>query len=192
MGCGNPIELAELKGDETVLDLGCGIGSDVFLAADKFLDKGRVIGLDKNPERIQTAREKATESHYTNVEFCVGTVENLPFDNSSIDVVISNCVINYSIDKLAVFKEIRRILKSKGRFIISDLVIEGSFSESVKQDKVWGEWITGAIGKADYLKAIHKAGFRKVSILSESTFPMVEEDERLKGKIISLTIRGFK
>jgi arsenite methyltransferase len=192
MGCGNPIELSEVKEGETVLDMGCGTGSDVFLAAQKVGNKGRVIGLDKNPELIQTASQTASKGSYGNVEFGVGAVENLPIDNDSINLVISNCVINYSPDKLAVFKEIRRVLMPEGRFVISDLVVEGKFSDPVMQDSVWGEWLVGAVGKVEYLKAIQEAGFRNVTTLTESVFPMAEENQRLKGTIISLTIRGFK
>jgi len=184
--------LADLREGEVVLDLGCGTGLDVFLAARRVGAKGRVIGVDKEPGVIEKARESAKEGHYENVEFRVAEMEHLPIGDNSIDVAISNCVINYSADKLGTFKEVRRVLRPGGRFFDADLVVVGRFSESILRDEVWGKWIAGAMGKEEYLAAIAGAGFGVVSVIGETLFPMAEADERLKGKIISLQVKGLK
>jgi arsenite methyltransferase len=157
-------------------------------------DKGRVIGVDMTPEMIQRAIENAIRGKYRNVEFKLGEMENLPIDDGSIDVVISNCVINHSPDKLATFKEILRVLKPGGRILISDLVAEEKFPEDILRsiNKVWAEWIIGALGKVEYLSAIKEAGFKDVTIAAENTFSMSEMDNRLKGKIISIQVKAHK
>lgn len=192
LGCGNPTALAELKEGETVLDLGCGGGLDTFLAARKVGEKGKVIGVDMSAEMVEKAKNNAGKDNYKNVEFKVGEIENLPIDDNSIDVVISNCVINHCTDKLAAFKEIFRVLKPDGRMLISDLVVEGEFSDDILQDKVWGQWLTTAIGKQQYLNTIHKAGFRDIVITGENPFYMSERDDRLKEKIISIQVKAYK
>jgi len=131
LGCGNQTELAELKEGEIVMDLGSGGAIDVFLSAQKVGEKGKVIGVDMTPEMLQRASENAKKGNYNNVEFRIGEIENLPAANDSIDVIISNCVINLSPDKLAVYKEIYRTLKPKGRILISDLVTEGELPEEI-------------------------------------------------------------
>ena len=133
LGCGNPTALAELKEGETVLDLGSGGGLDVFLAARKVGEKGKVIGVDMTPEMLEKARENAKKGNHKNVEFRVGEIENLRVEDDSIDVVISNCVINLSPDKLATYKEAFGILKPNGRILISDLVTEGELPEDVRR-----------------------------------------------------------
>ena len=133
LGCGNPTALAELKEGETVLDLGSGGGFDAFLAAQKVGVKGKVIGTDMTIEMIEKARENAKKGGYTNVEFRIGEIENLPVEDNSIDAIISNCVINLSIDKLATYKEAYRVLKPNGRILVSDMVIEGELPEDVRQ-----------------------------------------------------------
>ena len=192
LGCGNPIAPAELKEGETVLDLGCGGGLDAFLAAQKVGKMGKVIGVDMTSEMIEKAKNNAGKGNYKNVEFKVGEIENLPIDDDSVDVVISNCVINHCTDKLAAFKEIFRVLKPGGRMLISDLVVEGQFSDDILQDKVWGHWLATAIGKQQYLNAIHKAGFQNVVITGENPFYMSERDDRLKQKIISIQVKVYK
>ncbi|MFB0521049.1 MAG: arsenite methyltransferase [Desulfatiglandales bacterium] len=192
LGCGNPTALAGLKEGEVVLDIGCGGGLDVFLAAKKVGDTGKVLGLDMTPEMVEKARNNAEKGEYKNVEFGIGKIENLPIGDQSVDVVISNCVINHCPDKAAVFKEVHRCLKPGGRILMSDLVVEGEFSEDILQDEVWGEWIAGACGKQQYLNAISTAGFRDVAIVSESPFCVSEKDSRLKGKIVSIHVKAYK
>ena len=192
LGCGNPTALAELKEGEVVLDIGCGGGLDVFLAAKKVGDTGKVLGLDMTPEMVEKARNNAEKGEYKNVEFRVGEIQNLPIGDQSVDVVISNCVINHCPDKAAAFKEVLRCLKPGGRILVSDLVVEGEFSEDILQDEVWREWIAGACGKHKYLNAISTAGFHDVAVISESPFCVSEKDSRLKGKIVSIHVKAYK
>jgi arsenite methyltransferase len=190
-GCGNPITLAQLRVGETVLDLGSGCGMDVFLAAKEVGPRGKVIGIDGCAETVAKATTAASQNGYTNVELLVGSMEELPLEEESVDVVISNCVINHAADKGKVFGELFRCLKPEGRMVVTDLVVEGEFSEAAKKDKVWGEWLTHASGKQDYLAAIECAGFRDL-VVSATTFPMTEQDERLRGKIVNLAVRACK
>lgn len=193
LGCGNPTALAELKEGETVMDLGSGGGIDVFLAAQKVGEKGKVIGVDMTPEMIQRARENARKGNYNNVEFRLGEIENLPAANDSVDVIISNCVINLSLDKLAVYKEIYRILKPKGRILISDLVTEGELPEEIRKSfAAWAECIAGALEKKEYLDTIKKAGFRDITVVTEQPFNEQGMDTRLIGKIISIQVKAYK
>ncbi len=193
-GCGNPTALAELKEGQTVLDLGCGGGLDVFLAIQKVGQKGRVIGLDISPEMVEKANNSARKGNYKNVEFKVAEMEKLPVPDDSVDVVISNCVINHSPDKVAVFREVHRVLKAGGRMFVSDLVTAGKFTEHDLQsvDKLWTDWLAAASGKQNYLNAIKEAGFQTVTVVAEGSFPMAEADNVLKGKIISIQIKGSK
>jgi SAM-dependent methyltransferase len=193
-GCGNPTALAELKEGQIILDLGCGGGLDVFLAAQKVGQKGRVIGLDSSPEIVEKANTSAGKGNYKNVEFKVAKIEKLPIPDDSVDVVISNCVINHSPDKLAVFREVHRVLKPGGRMFVSDLVTAGELSkDSLRSvDKIWVQWLAVASGRQEYLNAIRGAGFRIITVLTEGSFPMAEADDMLKGKIISIQIKGSK
>jgi len=193
LGCGNPTALAELKEGETVMDLGSGGGIDVFLAAHKVGEKGKVIGVDMTPEMLQRARENARKGNYNNVEFRLGEIENLPSANDSVDVIISNCVINLSPDKLAVYKEIYRTLKPEGRILISDLVTEGELPEDIRKSfSAWAGCIAGALEKKEYLDIIKKAGFRDISIVAEQPFNEQGMDIRLIGKIISIQVKAYK
>jgi arsenite methyltransferase len=193
LGCGNPMALAELTEGETVLDLGCGGGLDVFLAAQKVGDTGKVIGVDMTPEMVAKARENAEKGHYTNVEFRLGEIENLPLENNSVDVIISNCVINLSPDKLVTFKEAFRVLRPKGRILISDLVTEGELPEDIRQSfQAWACCIAGALEKQEYLDTIEKAGFRDVTIVAQHQYVGPGLDGRLAGKITSVQVRAYK
>ncbi|MEM2102593.1 MAG: arsenite methyltransferase [Candidatus Bathyarchaeia archaeon] len=173
LGCGNPVALASLKEGETVLDLGSGAGFDCFLAANKVGAEGKVIGVDMTPEMIDKARENAQKGKYKNVEFRLGEIENLPAADNTVDVVISNCVINLSTNKPQVFREAFRVLKPDGRLMISDIVLAKELPEAVKKNvEAYVGCLSGAIKKDEYLKIIRAAGFRKIKIHEETHFPI--------------------
>jgi SAM-dependent methyltransferase len=173
LGCGNPVALASLKKGETVLDLGSGAGFDCFLAAQKIGAKGKVIGVDMTPEMLDKARENARKGKYKNVEFRLGEIENLPVADSSVDVIISNCVINLSPDKARVFAEAFRVLKPGGRLMVSDIVLLQELPDAIKNSvQAYIGCLSGAVMKAEYLRLIKKARFKDVSILDESCFPI--------------------
>jgi arsenite methyltransferase len=134
LGCGNPISMADLKPGETVLDLGSGAGFDAFLAANRVGESGKVIGVDMTPEMVQKARANAAKLNISNADFRLGEIEKLPVSDSSVDVVISNCVINLSPDKSAVFGEIYRSLKPGGRIVISDILRSGEMPEEIRSN----------------------------------------------------------
>ena len=155
LGCGNPLALASLKEGEIVLDLGSGAGFDVFLAAQKVGLKGKVIGVDMTPEMIKKARENTKKGNYNNVEFRLGEIEKLPVDDNTIDVIISNCVINLSPEKKNVFKEAFRVLKPSGRIMISDIVLLKELPDFIKNSvEAYAGCISGAILKDEYIKII--------------------------------------
>jgi len=167
LGCGNPIALSEIKEGDIVLDLGAGAGFDAFLAAKKVGKTGKVIGVDMTEEMIKKANENAQTYHYQNVDFRIGDIENLPVESNSIDVIISNCVINLAPDKDKVFSEAFRVLKKSGRMYVSDIVLLGELSEEQKNDKyLIAGCVGGALQRDDYITKIKKAGF-KVRILGE-------------------------
>lgn len=167
LGCGNPVVLAGLKKGETVLDLGSGAGFDCFLAAEKVGSQGKVIGVDMTEEMINKARANAVKHGYNNVEFKLGDIEDLPIKDDTIDVVISNCVINLAPDKFKVFKEAHRVLKKGGRLCVSDIVLLKELSTAQRKDEnLLAGCVAGALLKDDYLGLIKKAGF-SVTIESE-------------------------
>ncbi|MFC1685621.1 arsenite methyltransferase [Nanoarchaeota archaeon] len=169
LGCGNPTALAGLKEGETVLDLGSGAGFDAFLAAKKVGKNGKVIGVDMTEEMLEKARENAKNWELNNVEFKLGDIEKLPIEDSSIDVIISNCVINLTPDKSKVFKEAYRVLKKGGRMYVSDMVLLKELSDEQKNNKeLLTGCVAGALLKEIYLELIRKEGF-EVKILSEDT-----------------------
>jgi arsenite methyltransferase len=173
LGCGNPTALASLKEGEKVLDLGSGGGFDCFLASKKVGTRGKVIGVDMTPEMLDKARANARKGKYTNVEFRLGEIENLPVADSSVDVVISNCVINLSPNKKRVFEEAFRVLAPKGRLMVSDIVLLEELPEVVRTNvEAYGACIAGAEIKNNYLGFIEKAGFQDVKVLEETNFPV--------------------
>jgi SAM-dependent methyltransferase len=173
LGCGNPVALASLKEGEIVLDLGCGAGFDCFLAADRVGNKGKVIGVDMTPEMIDRARENARKGKYSNVEFRLGEIENLPVADNSADVIISNCVINLSPEKDRVFREAFRVLKPGGRLMVSDIVLLKKLPDSIMNSiDAYVGCVSGAAMRDQYIKEIENAGFDEVEIVDETAFPM--------------------
>jgi SAM-dependent methyltransferase len=195
LGCGNPLALAELKEGEVVLDLGSGGGLDCLLAAKKVGASGRVIGLDMTPEMIQLAQENAKKMGVTNVEFRLGEMESMPLKDNSVDVIISNCVINLSPDKDAVFKEAYRVLKSGGRLSISDIVLLGELPQEVKTSlEEWAGCIAGALQDKVYLDKIKAAGFVRVTA-DRSILPLYVEGQSgsdMSQAIASARVTAFK
>ncbi|MFC1918549.1 arsenite methyltransferase [Chloroflexota bacterium] len=206
LGCGNPTAIAELSEGETVLDLGSGGGLDCFLAARKVGEKGRVIGLDMTPEMVQLAGENARKMGTGNVEFRLGEMEHMPVSDNSIDVIISNCVINLSSDKGAVFKEAYRVLKPGGRLCVSDKVLLGELPGEVKESlEQWAGCVAGALKEKIYLDKIRAAGFTKVAV-DRSEVPFYVESETaqpqnpvagqtcldLSNKVASVNVKAFK
>jgi arsenite methyltransferase len=164
-GCGDPISLAELQPGQTVLDLGSGAGLDCFFAAKKVGETGQVIGVDMTPEMLERARSSAKRMNLTNVEFRQGFIEDLPVESNTVDVIISNCVINLSPDKAKVFSEIGRVLKPGGKVAVSDIVTDGPLPESIKKSlSAWAGCIAGAIDVKDYQAAMESAGLTNISI----------------------------
>ncbi len=173
IGCGNPTGLASIKKGETILDLGSGAGFDCFLASKETGETGKVIGVDITPEMVAQAKKNAETGKYKNVEFKVGEIENLPIESNSIDLIISNCVINLSNQKNQVFKEAFRVAKSNGRIMISDIILLHDLPDYVK-NSVEGHiaCLAGAVRKEDYINAIARAGFSDISIDKEAPFPI--------------------
>jgi SAM-dependent methyltransferase len=169
VGCGNPTALASLRPGETVVDLGSGAGFDAFLAARAVGPTGRVIGVDMTDAMLEKARENARKGRFTNVEFRKGTIEDLPIEDESIDVIISNCVINLSPEKDRVFRDAFRVLRPGGRLMISDIVLERPLPTEIANDlDAYLGCIGGASLRSEYLELIEKAGFREVNIVREA------------------------
>ncbi len=193
LGCGNPVALASLKGGETVLDLGAGAGFDCFLAAKRVSESGRVIGVDMTPEMLDKARENARKDNYQNVEFRLGEIENLPVADNSVDIIISNCVINLSPDKKRVFAEAFRVLKPGGRLMVSDITLLKELPDFIKNSAAaYVSCISGALLKEDYLKTIGDAGFQEVRVLDETLFPIdfITDDPIAQAVIDKVKITG--
>jgi SAM-dependent methyltransferase len=190
LGCGNPTALAEIKEGDTVLDLGSGAGFDAFLAAKKVGKRGKVIGVDMTPEMIKKARANAKKYGYTNTDFRLGDIEDLPVDDDSIDIIISNCVINLAPDKDKVFSEAHRVLKDNGSMFASDIVLLEELPEEKREDH---DLICGCVGgallKDDYITKLKKAGFR-VTILHEDR--EISEKQYNGINLQSLKFRAYK
>jgi arsenite methyltransferase len=164
-GCGDPITLASLEAGQTVLDLGSGAGLDCFFAAKKVGETGHVIGVDMTPEMIERARSSAKRLNIQNVEFRQGYLEDLPVESNTVDVIISNCVINLSPDKSKVFSEAFRVLKPGGKLAVSDIVTDGPLPESIKKSlSAWAGCVAGAIEAEDYIGMMKEVGFADITI----------------------------
>ncbi|UCD56176.1 MAG: arsenite methyltransferase, partial [Candidatus Hydrogenedentota bacterium] len=191
LGCGNPVAIASLKEGDVVLDLGSGAGFDCFLAANQVGETGRIIGVDMTPEMIDRARENARKGDYANVEFRLGEIENIPAADNSVDVVISNCVINLSPDKGKVFGETFRVLKPGGRMMVSDIVLLKELPDCIKESiEAYVGCVAGAMLKDDYVGTISDAGFEDVEIMSEVTFPteLMANDPTVQAMIQNLNL----
>ncbi len=206
LGCGLPVEHAGLASGQTVLDLGSGAGLDAFVARREVGDKGRVIGVDMTAEMIARARENAAQAGFDNVEFRLGEIEHLPVRSGTVDVVISNCVLNLVPDKRRAFAEIHRVLKPGGHFCISDIVSSKPLPEWVKGvAEAYAGCVSGAIPKADYLGLVAQAGFEPVEVVTERRIEVPQdllarslspaqraEAERDDLHVLSVTVRAEK
>lgn len=190
LGCGTPTRYAALRPGETVLDLGSGAGVDAFIAAKAVGPEGHVIGVDMTPEMLARARANAQRSGFANVEFRLGEIEHLPVESASIDVVLSNCVINLVPDKGAAFAEIHRVLRHGGRFCISDVVSFGAVPDEVRRDvELWAGCIAGAVDRDAYLELIRRSGFAAVNVVQQEQYSyLAGEDYGFAG----VTVTGVK
>ena len=207
LGCGNPTALAELKSGEFVLDLGSGGGIDVILSARRVGPTGKAYGLDMTDEMLALAQENKRKSGLTNVEFLRGEIENIPLPSDSVDVIISNCVINLSGDKDRVLKEAFRVLKPGGRFAVSDVVVRGEVPEAIRKNmELWVGCIAGALSETDYRAKLAAAGFGGIEIEVTRVYGVDEAAtflagqgldvdaaaKEVDGKIVSAFIRAIK
>jgi arsenite methyltransferase len=190
LGCGNPLAIAELKPGEVVLDLGSGGGIDCFLAARKVGAQGRVIGLDMTPDMIKLARRNAKKLGMANVIFDYGEMEEIPLQDTSVDVIISNCVINLSPDKDAVFGEAYRVLRPGGRLSVSDMVVDGDLPQAIRDNlNAWAGCLAGALDESDYLSKIRAAGFERVEVLSRD-YADISEAELEDAQVMVVNAEG--
>jgi ubiquinone/menaquinone biosynthesis C-methylase UbiE len=207
LGCGNPTALAELRPGETVLDLGSGGGIDVLLSARRVGPAGKAYGLDMTDEMLALAEENRRQSGLTNVEFLRGEIEQIPLPANSVDVIISNCVINLSGNKDAALREAFRVLKPGGRFAVSDVVVRGELPEEIRRSlELWVGCVAGALSEAEYRDKLAAAGFENVEL--ETTRVYAVEDARaflanagidvdrvadeIEGKVVSSFVRATK
>lgn len=207
LGCGNPTALIELKPGEVVLDLGSGGGIDVLLSARRVGPTGKAYGLDMTDDMLSLARENQHQAGVENVEFLKGEIENIPLSDNTVDVVISNCVINLSADKDRVLREAFRVLKPGGRFAVSDVVVRGAVPDAVRQSMMlWVGCIAGALDEQDYQSKLLAAGFSNVSFeptrvydiedarrfLSKSGIDVDAVSAQVEGRFLSAFIRAVK
>jgi SAM-dependent methyltransferase len=187
LGCGNPTALAQLQPGETVLDLGAGGGIDVLLSARRVGPTGKAYGLDMTDDMLALARENQQKAGVENVEFFKGEIENIPLPDNSVDVIISNCVINLSADKDRVLKEAFRVLKPGGRFAVSDIVTRGEIPEQIRKNELaWAGCIAGALQDSDYAGKLAKAGFEAIGIEPTRIYHGDDAREFLSGKGIDV------
>lgn len=176
LGCGLPTQFAKIKQGDTVIDLGSGAGNDCFIARKEAGETGKVIGIDFTPAMIDLARANAQKIGYTNVEFRQGDIDNMPVAANTADVIVSNCVLNLVPNKDAVIKEIYRTLKPGGHFSISDIVLEGTLPESIREAaEMYAGCVSGAIQKSVYLELIHSNGFENITIQKEKTIEVPDD-----------------
>jgi ubiquinone/menaquinone biosynthesis C-methylase UbiE len=207
LGCGNPTALIDLQPGQTVLDLGSGGGIDVLLSAKRVGPTGKVYGLDMTDDMLEIARANQREAGATNVEFIKGTIEAIPLPDRSIDVIISNCVINLSVDKGTVFREAFRVLKPGGRFAVSDVVIRGDVPPEIRRSlELWVGCVAGALGEGEYVSQLQAAGFTDVefdpwrvyrvsdarAFLAEAGIDVDRIAPQVDGKVASAFIRARK
>lgn len=207
LGCGNPTALAQLMPGETVLDLGSGGGIDVLLSAKRVGPNGKAYGLDMTEEMLALARENQRKAGMQNVEFLKGKIENIPLPDNSVDVVISNCVINLSADKSRVLKEALRVLRPGGRFAVSDIVVRGEIPTEIRRSiELWAGCMAGALEESEYRSRLAEAGFEQISVeptriyrvddarqlLSEQGIDVEMIVPQVDGKFISAFIRATK
>lgn len=202
LGCGNPTALAELKAGETVLDLGSGGGIDVLLSARRVGPTGKVYGLDMTDDMLAVAEENRRKSGLTNVEFLKGEIENIPLPDNSVDVIISNCVINLAGDKDRVIREAFRVLKPGGRFAVSDVIIRGHVPDEIRRSmELWVGCVAGALGDYEYVGKLAKAGFEGIDIEATRVYSLDDarsfltseglDAETLSKKVEGSFISGF-
>lgn len=191
VGCGLPTQYAGIREGDTVLDLGSGAGNDCFVARAETGSDGHIIGIDFSPQMIEKARANTSKRGYTNIEFIEGDIEEMPLTDNSIDVIVSNCVLNLLPEKNRIFKEIYRVLKPGGHFCISDVVLNGHFpKEFTDNASMYAGCIASAIQREDYLGEIEKAGFGNIKI--ERTKPVIIPDEVLQEHLEAETIARYK
>ena len=191
LGCGNPTALVDLRPGETVLDLGSGGGIDVLLSARRVGPTGKVYGLDMTDEMLDLARENQREAGVRNVAFLKGDIQAIPLPSDSVDVIISNCVINLAPDKGQVIAEAFRVLKPGGRFAVSDIVVQGEVSDALRRDmELWVGCIGGALEEGDYKKKLTDAGFRDVDLETWRVYD--RGGDALPGRFASAFIRARK
>lgn len=184
LGCGVPTAVAELHPGEVVLDLGSGAGADVLIAARRVSPGGRAIGLDMTPEMLELARKNAAEAGADNVEFLEGYLEDIPLPDGTVDVVLSNCVINLAADKGLVLREAARVLRPGGRFAVTDIVADADLDEAIKADmEQWAGCLAGALTEAEYRGALADAGFAEVEVI---------ETHRVHDHAVSAIVRAQK
>lgn len=207
LGCGNPTALAELKSGETVLDLGSGGGIDVLLSAKRVGPTGKAFGLDMTDEMLSLAEENKRKSGFTNVEFLKGEIERIPLPDNSVDVIISNCVINLSGDKDRVLSEAFRVLKPGGRFAVSDIVVRGEMPAEIRKSmELWVGCVAGALSNHEYTDKLSRAGFEHIDIEATRVYSVGDASaflaaegldptalaNEIDGKIISAFVRATK
>jgi SAM-dependent methyltransferase len=198
LGCGNPLAHAQLQAGETVLDLGSGAGIDAFLAAQEVGPTGHVIGVDMTPEMLERARANAKKTGITNVEFRLGEIEHLPVANDSVDLIISNCVVNLSPDKAQVFREAFRVLRPGGRLVVSDLVLLRPLPADVKTSvSAYVGCIAGASLRDEYLQRVREAGFSRVEVVEEKRYAGCDTGDNASfgdalDAVVSAKVRAWK
>ncbi|MCX6233860.1 MAG: arsenite methyltransferase [Bacteroidetes bacterium] len=206
LGCGLPTEYAGIKEGDTVLDLGSGAGNDCFVARALVGEQGKVIGLDFTPSMVSKAKMNNYKLGFQNIEFITGDIEHIPLPDHSVDVVISNCVLNLVPDKAKAFSEIYRVLKQGAHFCVSDIVLNGVMPDALKEDAIlWAGCVSGAVQKDEYLRIVSDAGFRDIDIPKEKKIDLPDEmlkkylsaekiselRQKVSG-IYSITVRAHK